>query len=187
MTVAQPSTPASYFHLLRWQAHSPLTRPLVVFTPKSLLRSKAATSLTSDFTEGHFRAVLDDRAVTGGRQDPAGVRRVLVCSGRIAYDLMAERDKRGRSDVAVVRMERLYPLPRVTLTELLGRYGDAEVMWVQDEPENMGAWPFMNQHLPGAILRTVRAVTRAASSSPSVGSLHRHEQEHAVLMDAAFA
>ncbi len=187
MTVAQPSTPASYFHLLRWQVLSPLTRPMVVFTPKSLLRAKAATSLTRDFTEGHFRAVLDDRAVTGGHLSPGGVRRVLLCSGRIAYDLMAERDKRGRPDVAVVRMERLYPLPRVTLTEVLDRYGDAEVVWVQDEPENMGPWPFMNQHLPAQIARPIRPVSRAASSSPSVGSLHRHEQEHAVLMDAAFA
>ncbi len=186
MTVAQPSTPASYFHLLRWQVHSPLTRPMVVFTPKSLLRSKAATSLKADFTEGFFRAVLDDRGIQEGRILPSDVRRVLLCSGRISYDLMAERDKRERGDVAVIRLERLYPLPKVTLSESLDRFPDAEVRWVQDEPENMGPWPFMNQHLPGAILRTVQPVTRSASSSPSVGSLHRHEEEHRVLMDQAF-
>ena len=187
MTVAQPTTPASYFHLLRWQVHSRLTRPLIVFTPKSLLRAKVSTSTTADFTEGHFRAVLDDRAITAGALDPAGVRRVLLCSGKVGFDLMAERDKRERPDVAVLRLERLYPLPHRTLNDLLARFGDAETVWVQDEPANMGPWPYMNQHLPGAIGRTVRSVTRSASSSPSVGSLHRHEEEHRDLMDRAFA
>ncbi len=187
MTVAQPTTPASYFHLLRWQVHSRLTRPMVVFTPKSLLRAKVSTSLTRDFTEGYFRAVLDDRGISQERIDPAGIRRVLLCSGKIGYDLMAERDNRERTDVAVLRMERMYPLPHRTLIEMLDRFGDAEIVWVQDEPENMGPWPFMNQHLPAAILRTVRGITRVASSSPSVGSLHRHEEEHRALMDRAFA
>jgi 2-oxoglutarate dehydrogenase E1 component len=187
MTVAQPTTPASYCHLLRWHVLSPLTRPMVVFTPKSLLRAKVSTSLTSDFTEGHFRALLDDRAISEGRLDPSGVRRVLLCSGKVAFDLMAERDKRERSDVAVLRLERLYPIPRRTLAESLDRFGDAEVVWVQDEPANMGPWPFMNQHLPGATRRPVRPVTRSYSSSPSVGSQHRHEDEHRALMDEAFA
>ncbi len=186
MTIAQPSTPSSYFHLLRWQVHSWLTRPMVVFTPKSLLRNKASTSLTRDFTEGYFRAVLDDRGITEGRIDPAGITRVLLCSGKIGYDLMAERDKRERPDVAVLRMERLYPLPHRTLVEMLARFGAAEIVWVQDEPSNMGPWPFMNQHLPTAIERTIRSVTRTQSSSPSVGSLHRHEQEQHDLLDRAF-
>ncbi len=186
MTIAQPSTPSSYFHLLRWQVHSWLTRPMVVFTPKSLLRNKASTSLTRDFTEGYFRAVLDDRGITEGRIDPAGITRVLLCSGKVGYDLMAERDKRERSDVAVLRMERLYPLPHRTLVEMLARFGAAEIVWVQDEPSNMGPWPFMNQHLPTAIERTIRSVTRTQSSSPSVGSLHRHEQEQRDLLDRAF-
>ncbi|MCU0283872.1 MAG: hypothetical protein MUD13_08235 [Candidatus Nanopelagicales bacterium] len=185
MTVAQPTTPASYFHLLRWQVHSPLTRPMVVFTPKSLLRAKVSTSLTRDFTEGTFRPVLDDRAISDGRIDPAGVRRVLLCSGKVAFDLMAERDKRERRDVAVIRLERLYPIPHRTLGELLDRFGDAELVWVQDEPENQGPWPFMHQHLPVAINRTVRHATRPAGSAPSVGSLHRHEQEQRDLLDRA--
>ena len=186
MTVAQPTTPASYFHLLRWQVLSPLTRPMVVFTPKSLLRAKVSTSLRRDFTEGYFRAVLDDRGIQDGRIDPAGVRRVLMCSGKVGFDLMAERDKRGRTDVAVIRMERLYPLPHRTAKESLDRFPHAEVLWVQEEPENMGAWPFMNQHLPTAVMRTVLPITRPASSSPSVGSLHRHEEEQRDLMDRAF-
>ena len=99
---------------------------------------------------------------------------------------MAERDKRERADVAVLRMERLYPLPHRTLVDMLARFGDAEILWVQDEPSNMGAWPFMNQHLPTAIGRTIRSVTRTQSSSPSVGSLHRHEQEQRDLLDRAF-
>ena len=187
MTVAQPSTPSSYFHLLRWQVHSPLTRPMVVFTPKSLLRAKVSTSLTRDFTEGYFRAVLDDRGISEQRIDPAAIRRVLLCSGKVGYDLMAERDKRERNDVAVLRMERLYPLPRQTLTDMLGRFGDAEVMWVQDEPSNMGPWPFMSQHLPELLGGPIRAVTRTQSSSPSVGSLHRHEEEQRDLLERAFA
>ncbi len=186
MTVAQPSTAASYFHLLRWQALSRLTRPMVVFTPKSLLRAKAATSMVKDFTEGYFRAVLDDRGIAEGRIDPADVRRVLLCSGRVAYDLMAERDRLGRKDVAVIRLERLYPLPHKTLSESLARFGETEIVWVQDEPANMGPWPFMNQHLPLAINRTLWSVTRSASSSPSVGSLHRHEEEQRELLDQAF-
>ena len=138
MTVAQPSTPASYFHLLRWQVHSPLTRPMIVFTPKSLLRAKVSTSLTRDFTEGYFRAVLDDRGITEQRIDPAAIQRVLLCSGKVGYDLMAERDKRERNDVAVLRMERLYPLPRQTLTDMLGRFGDAEVVWVPGRTRQHG-------------------------------------------------
>ena len=104
MTVAMPSTPASYFHLLRWQVHSPLVRPLVVFTPKSMLRLKAAASRTEDFTSGHYRAVIGDDLV-----DPAGARRVLLCAGKVYWDLVAERDRRGAHDVAIVRMERFYP------------------------------------------------------------------------------
>ena len=93
--------------------------------------------------------MLDDRGISEGRIDPTKVRRVLICSGRVAYDLMAERDRLGRNDVAVIRLERLYPLPHRTLSESLDRFGDAEIVWVQDEPANMGPWPFMNQHLPG--------------------------------------
>jgi 2-oxoglutarate dehydrogenase E1 component len=129
--------------------------------------------------------VLDDRAISDGRIDPAGVRRVLLCSGKVAFDLMAERDKRERRDVAVIRLERLYPIPHRTLGELLDRFGDAELVWVQDEPENQGPWPFMHQHLPVAINRTVRHATRPAGSAPSVGSLHRHEQEQRDLLDRA--
>lgn len=183
MTVAMPSTPASYFHLLRWQMHSPVTRPLVVFNPKSLLRSKAAASKTAEFTSGTFRAVIGDSTV-----DPSAVKKVLICSGKVYYDLLAEQQKRGSQDVAIIRMERLYPLPVVTLNAALnGIAADADIRFVQEEPANQGAWPFMAMHLSEAINRQVHRVSRPASSSPAVGSHHRHEVEQAALVEAAFA
>ena len=182
MTVAMPTTPASYFHLLRWQVHGPLTRPLVVFTPKSMLRLKAATSATADFTSGHFRAVIGDDDV-----DPAGVKRVLLCSGKVYYDLLAERTRRGNTDTAIVRMERLYPIPVRTLPEALAPFAGVEdVRWVQEEPANQGAWSFMSLNLPQVIGHSIMGLTRPASSSPAVGSHHRHEEEQAELVSAAF-
>jgi len=183
MTVAMPSTPASYFHLLRWQVHSDLSRPLVVFTPKSLLRSKLAASATADFTEGYYRAVVTDPDV-----DPAGVRRVVLCSGKVYYDLAAGRQAREATDTALVRLERLYPLPVKTLPAALAAFPALEeVRWVQEEPANQGAWPFMALNLPEVIGRPLTPVTRPASSSPAVGSHHRHDDEQRGLVERAFA
>ena len=188
MTVAQPTPSASYFHLLRWQVHSRLTRPLIVFTPKSLLRAKSAASPTSEFTGGFFHAMRDDPALESAALAAENVNRVILCSGKVVYDLLGARDRLGRTDVAVLRMERLYPVPRMTLTELFARFPqNAEIVWVQDEPENMGAWPFMSLHLPKILNRPLRAVTRPAGSAPSVGSLHRHEEEQEALLAGAFA
>jgi 2-oxoglutarate dehydrogenase E1 component len=167
MTVAMPSTPASYFHLLRWQVLSERTKPLVVFTPKSMLRLKTAVSAVGDFTSGSFRPVLTDPGVA----DPARVRRVLLCSGKIYYDLAEKRRAGQRDDVAVVRVERLYPLPVPEIAAALATYPDAsELVWVQEEPVNMGAWPYMG--LP-------------ESSAPAQGSAKTHAAEHAALVDAA--
>jgi 2-oxoglutarate decarboxylase len=182
MTVAMPTTPASYFHLLRWQVYSKLVRPLIIFTPKSLLRSKAATSATADFTSGYFKAVIGDEAV-----DPAKVRRALICSGKVYYDLVAERNKRGVDDVAIVRMERLYPIPFRTLPAELNRYPNAEVVWVQEEPANQGAWSFMAMNMPRFIQRPLRAVTRPQAASAAVGSHTRHQEEQQALIDEALA
>jgi len=183
MSVAMPSTPASYFHLLRWQAKSELRRPLIIFTPKSLLRAKFATSKTADFTQGTFVSTIGDTTV-----NPDEVTTVLLCAGKVYYDLAAEREKSGRKDVAVVRLERFYPLPTKTLPPELSRYRNLQtVKWVQEEPANQGAWSFVAMNLPELIGRAISGVTRPASSSPAVGSHHRHELEQAALVQQAFS
>lgn len=183
ITVAMPTTPASFFHLLRWQVKSTLTRPLVVFTPKSLLRAKYATSKVSDFTEGTFKAIIGDTTAT-----PDEVKMVLLCSGKVYYDLTAEREKLGRKDVAIVRLERLYPLPAITLPPELARYKNlSQIRWVQEEPANQGAWSFMAMNLPALIDRQIDVVSRPASSSPAVGSQHRSELEQQALVAQAFS
>lgn len=183
ITVAMPTTPASFFHLLRWQVKSTLTRPLVVFTPKSLLRAKYATSKVSDFTEGTFKAIIGDTTAT-----PDEVKTVLLCSGKVYYDLTAEREKLGRKDVAIVRLERLYPLPAITLPPELARYKNlSQIRWVQEEPANQGAWSFMAMNLPALIDRQIGVVSRPASSSPAVGSHHRSELEQQALVAQAFS
>ncbi|MBB3085971.1 multifunctional oxoglutarate decarboxylase/oxoglutarate dehydrogenase thiamine pyrophosphate-binding subunit/dihydrolipoyllysine-residue succinyltransferase subunit [Geodermatophilus sabuli] len=190
MTVANCSTPGNYFHLLRRQALSDVHRPMVVFTPKSLLRAKAAVSPVSDFTDETFRPVLPDPGVGGEPLDDAAVRRVLLCSGKVTYDLFAQRETDGTADTAVVRVEQLYPLPAEQIREALERYPNAsDVVWVQEEPANMGAWQFMAvnlpEHLPSG--RSLRRISRRASASPAVGSAKVHEMEQKQLVAEAFA
>jgi multifunctional 2-oxoglutarate metabolism enzyme len=185
MTVAMPSTPASYFHLLRWQARSGRVKPLIVFTPKSMLRLKTATSAVADFTSGSFQPVISDPALAAGA-DPAAVRRVILCAGKIYYDLAERRAKEGRDDVALVRVERLYPLPAAEIAAELSRYpAAAQVTWTQEEPANMGAWPSMGLSLPQVVGRPVFPITLPASSAPAAGSAKAHAQEHGGLVTAA--
>jgi multifunctional 2-oxoglutarate metabolism enzyme len=184
MTVAMPSTPASYFHLLRWQVLSERIRPLIVFTPKSMLRLKAAVSAVADFTGGAFQPVLADPGVA----DPSRVRRVLLCSGKIYYDLAAKRRAGQRSDLAIVRVERLYPLPAPEIASALAAYPNAaDLVWVQEEPGNMGAWPYMAMHLPGALGRGLVVIALPESSAPAQGSARKHAAEHVALVDAALS
>jgi len=182
MTVARPSTPASYFHLLRRQAYMRPRRPLVVFTPKAMLRLRGATSEVADFTHGRFEPVIDDTRVT----DKAAVKRVLLTAGKIYYDLLAELEKRESKDIAVVRMEQFYPVPISELNAALEQYPNADLVWTQDEPENQGAWPFMClevvRHLKG---RTIKVASRAASASPATGSSKRSAQEQVDLIEKA--
>ncbi|WP_041775837.1 multifunctional oxoglutarate decarboxylase/oxoglutarate dehydrogenase thiamine pyrophosphate-binding subunit/dihydrolipoyllysine-residue succinyltransferase subunit [Blastococcus saxobsidens] len=190
MTVANCTTPGNYFHLLRRQALSDVHRPLVIFTPKSLLRAKAAVSPVSDFTEENFRPVLPDTGVGGEPLEASAVTRVLLCSGKVAYDLMAQREADGRADTAVVRVEQLYPLPAEQIRAELERYPNAsDVVWVQEEPANMGAWQFMAVNLPEELPadRKLRRVSRRASASPAVGSAKVHEVEQRTLVAEAFA
>jgi 2-oxoglutarate decarboxylase len=188
MTVAMPSTPASYFHLLRWQALSSRVKPLIVFTPKSMLRLKAATSAMADFTTGSFRPVLSDLAGAQAGVDPAGVRRVVLCAGKIYYDLAERRQATGARDIALIRVERLYPRPTQEIAAELSRYpASAEVVWVQEEPANMGSWPHMALHLPTALGRPISVVSRPASSAPASGKAKVHAAEQAAIVDAVFA
>jgi len=184
MTVAMPSSPASYFHLLRWQALSGRHKPLVVFTPKSMLRLKAAASPVAAFTQGSFQPVVGDRA----EADPAAVRRVCLCTGKIYHDLADKRRADGHNETALIRVERLYPLPAGELrAELAGYPNTAEVVWVQEEPQNMGAWPTMALHLPAILERPVRAITLPPSSAPAVGSARAHSAEHHRVVETALA
>lgn len=183
MTVARPSTPASYFHLLRRQAYARPRRPLVVFTPKAMLRLRGATSEVADFTQGAFEPVLDDDRGL----DASAVTRVLLHSGKIHWDLRAELDKNPNPSIALVRLEQLYPAPAEQLKAILSQYQNAELVWVQDEPENQGAWPYIALALARHLGSTgaVRVVSRAASASPATGSSKVHAIEHAELIARA--
>ncbi|MDT4929223.1 MAG: multifunctional 2-oxoglutarate metabolism enzyme [Pseudonocardiales bacterium] len=183
MTVAMCSSPANYFHLLRRQGLSPVRRPLIAFTPKSLLRLKAAVSELDDFTGGTFQPVLPDL-----KADDDSVTRVLLCSGKIYYDLAAARDAQERKDIAIVRVEQLYPLPADEIKAELARFPGAEVVWVQEEPANQGAWPFMALNLPEHLDgRPLLRASRKASASPAVGSHSVHEAQQQEVVATAFA
>jgi 2-oxoglutarate dehydrogenase E1 component len=180
--VAYPTTPAQYFHLLRRQVKRKFRKPLVVMTPKSLLRLPAAVSPVSQFTTGNgFREVLDDKA------NPDLVTRVLVCSGKVYYDLVKKREELGTQAVAILRLEQLYPWPEAQLSAALSRYRRArEWVWVQEESQNMGGWAFVEPRLR-AMNFPFEYVGRDASASPATGSHHVHEREQKLLVDGAFA
>jgi 2-oxoglutarate decarboxylase len=184
MTVAMPTTPGNYFHLLRWQGLSGRHKPLIVFTPKSMLRLKAATSAVADFTTGSFRPLIGSPASGGGAD--GDVRRVVLCTGKVYYDLAARREARDAKDTAIVRVERLYPLPVSELSAELARYPAAEsVTWVQEEPANMGAWPSMALKLPLHLGREVGVVSLPASSAPAAGSAAQHAATHKEIIETA--
>jgi 2-oxoglutarate dehydrogenase E1 component len=184
MRVTEPTTAAQYFHLLRSQVRGADRRPLIVFTPKSLLRARQARSPIGDFTAGSFSEVLDDPGTADVSFDVDGVNRVVLCTGKVAYDALARREELGEAGrhVAVVRVEQLYPWPKSTIKAVLDRYGNArEVVWLQEEPENMGAWNFVHGRLHRLLrdTHTLLHVSRAESASPATGSaaLHRLEQD----------
>jgi 2-oxoglutarate dehydrogenase E1 component len=181
--VVVPSTPAQYFHLLRRQVRRNFRKPLIVMTPKSLLRHKLAVSPLDQFLNGRFQEVLDDPT------DPDRVRRVLVCSGKVYYDLVAKREEFGKArEVAIVRLEQLYPWHTEAIKAVLSRYRSArEWVWVQEESQNMGAWTFVSPRLQDLMGFPFQYVGRDASASPATGSHHVHEREQALLVDGAFA
>jgi 2-oxoglutarate dehydrogenase E1 component len=185
MTVAQPASPANYFHLLRWHAKNPARRPLIVFTPKSMLRLKAAASALSDFTTGHFRPVIGDDSVQNAS-------RVIFCSGKIYHDLVAERAKLGETGTAIVRVELLYPLPIDEMVAEANKHPNANLLWVQDEPANQGPWSHIALRTSDAHGghgfgdRILRRISRRATASPATGSHHLHEDEQKALLLEAF-
>ncbi|WP_219413080.1 multifunctional oxoglutarate decarboxylase/oxoglutarate dehydrogenase thiamine pyrophosphate-binding subunit/dihydrolipoyllysine-residue succinyltransferase subunit [Pseudonocardia nigra] len=189
MTVAVPSEPANYFHLLRRHALDGVRRPLVVFTPKWMLRAKQVVSQLSDFTGSRFRTVIDDPRHRESDSPASGVRKVLLCSGKIYWELAAAREKREIEDSALVRIEQLYPLPDRQLASVLERYPNAEdIRWVQEEPANQGAWPYFGLELPVKVPRLVgmKRISRRRMAAPAAGSSKVHEVEQAALIDSAF-
>ena len=183
LRVAQPTTAAQYFHLLRSQVRREHPTPLIVFTPKSMLRAVASRSPLSEFVTGSFHTVLDDSVA-----QPNDVRRLVLATGKVAHEALAYRDDKGTSDVAIVRLEQIYPWPEEDLETVFGRYPNVElVTWLQEEPENMGAWPFVH-HQFHKLLRDGRRLThvaRAESASPATGSALVHAAEQADLMTRA--
>ncbi len=191
MTVAMPSTPANYFHLLRRHALDGIHRPLIVFTPKSMLRNKAAVSEVKDFTEIKFRSVLEEPTYEEGVGDRTKVKRVLLTSGKIYYELVARKAKEQRDDIAIVRIEQLYPLPKRRLNATLDQYPNVEqYFWVQEEPANQGAWPTFGLSLPELLpekLTGIKRISRRAMSAPSSGSSKVHAVEQQEIIDQSFA
>jgi 2-oxoglutarate decarboxylase len=191
MTIAVPSTPANYFHLLRRHGLDGIRRPLIVFTPKSMLRNKAAVSDIRDFTEQKFRSIMEEPTYTDGDGDRNAVKRVLLTSGKIYYELAARKAKDSRDDIAIVRIEQLAPLPKRRLGNTLDTYPNAEqFFWVQEEPANQGAWPTFGLTLPELLpekLTGIKRISRRAMSAPSSGSSKVHAVEQQEIIDEAFA
>lgn len=186
LQVCYPSTPAQYFHLLRRQVRPGMERPLVVITPKSLLRLPAAASTVDDLASGGFMPIIDDVEIT----NPESIERLVLCSGKVYYDLVEARKKESVEKVAIVRMEQFYPFPQTRLREVLARYPQArQLVWAQEEPKNMGGWSFVEQRLEKLLSACDRPifVGRAASASPATGSYSIHQAEQAKLLAEALA
>ena len=185
--VCVPSTPAQVFHMLRRQAIRPLRKPLIVMSPKSLLRHKSAVSTLDELANGQFQPAIDDPHIT----DKAAVTRVVLCSGKVYYDLDAARDDRGADHVALIRVEQLYPLPDAKLKEILGTYPrEASVVWCQEEPMNQGAWYSIQDAMRRLVSLAMfgaelRYVGRAPSASVSAGYIALHVQEQDTFISAA--
>ncbi len=186
MQVVQPTSASQIFHVLRRQMVRMFRKPLVIMTPKSLLRNKDATSPLSEFTRGEFRTVISeiDPAI-----DPAKVKRIIACSGKVFYDLVKKREERKSGDVAILRVEQLYPFPHKAFAAEIKRYPNAtEVIWCQDEPQNQGAWFFVQHYIHENIAEGQKLgyAGRPASASPAVGYAHLHQEQQKALLDQAF-
>ena len=187
MQIVQPTSASQIFHVLRRQMVRNLRKPLIIFTPKSLLRNKDATSPLADFTKGDFRTVLGEQKTDLVAEK---VKRVIVCSGKVYYDLVKKRDEKKASDVAIVRVEQLYPFPHRAFGNELKKYPNAtDIVWCQDEPQNQGAWFFVQHYIHENMQEGQKLgyAGRPASASPAVGYAHLHQDQQKALLDQAFA
>jgi len=185
--VVQPTTASQIFHVLRRQMIRSLRKPLIIMTPKSLLRNKDATSPLAEFTKGAFQVVIPDQKADLKADK---VKRVIMCSGKVYYDLAKKREEKGTDDVAILRVEQLYPFPHKAFATELKKYPNVtDLVWCQDEPQNQGAWFFIqhNIHENMSEGQKLGYAGRAASASPAVGYSHLHAEQQKALVDAAFA
>ncbi|MBA4213214.1 MAG: 2-oxoglutarate dehydrogenase E1 component, partial [Polaromonas sp.] len=188
MQIVQPTTASQIFHVLRRQMIRGLRKPLIIFTPKSLLRNKDATSPLSEFTKGGFQTVIPDQSADVAKKAEK-VKRVICCSGKVYYDLVKKREERESDDVAIIRVEQLYPFPHKVFGAELRKYPNAtDIVWCQDEPQNQGAWFFVQHYIHENMLdgQKLGYAGRAASASPAVGYSHLHQEQQKNLIDAAF-
>ena len=197
MQVANCTTPANYFHILRRQLKREIRKPLILMTPKSLLRHKRATSRLDEFATGtsFHRVLWDDAQLLPGEKiklvPDEKIRRVVLCSGKVYYDLYEEREKRGIDDIYLLRVEQLYPFPTKAVAQELFRFAQAEMMWCQEEPRNMGAWYFVDHYLEWALNqieakhRRPRYATRPPAASTAVGQMSKHQAQLKHLLDEA--
>ncbi|MEG1454924.1 MAG: 2-oxoglutarate dehydrogenase E1 component, partial [Comamonas sp.] len=188
MQVTQPTTAAQIFHLLRRQMVRPLRKPLIIMTPKSLLRNKDATSPLSEFTSGAFQTVIPEQDAKIV-DNAAKVKRVIACSGKVYYDLVKKRAEREQDDVAIIRVEQVYPFPHKAFAAELKKYPQAtDIVWCQDEPQNQGAWFFIQHNIHENMLdgQKLGYSGRAASASPAVGYSHLHQEQQKALVEGAF-
>ncbi|WP_439113463.1 2-oxoglutarate dehydrogenase E1 component [Hydrogenophaga sp.] len=189
MQIVQPTTASQIFHILRRQMVRNLRKPLIIFTPKSLLRNKDATSPLSEFTKGSFQTVIPENnaAVVKGADK---VKRIICCSGKVYYDLVKKREEKGADDVAIIRVEQLYPFPHKVFGAEVRKYPNAtDIVWCQDEPQNQGAWFFVQHYIHENMLdgQKLGYAGRAASASPAVGYAHLHQEQQKTLIEAAFS
>jgi len=184
MQVVNLTTPAQLFHCLRRQVKRTWRKPLVMMTPKSLLRHRRCVSSFEELSDGEFHRILPDRDI-----DPKKAKRVVLCTGKIYYDILERRDELGRDDLAIVRLEQLYPLRAEEIKETLSVYPEGtDLVWAQEEPWNMGAWFFIKARIPSILddRFTIRCISRPESASPATGSSAAHKLEQKILLDSIF-
>ena len=189
MQVVQPTTASQIFHVLRRQMVRNLRKPLIIMTPKSLLRNKDATSPLSEFTKGCFQTVIPENNVEIIKKADK-VKRIIACSGKVYYDLTKKRAEKGVEDVVILRVEQLYPFPHKVFAAELKKYPNAtDIVWCQDEPQNQGAWFFVQHYIHENMLEGQKLgySGRAASASPAVGYSHLHQEQQKSLVEGAFA